>query len=276
MLRLLVLVAALASAGCIRAGEFKCAASDECDRGGRAGVCQVNGFCSFADSTCPSGQRFADLSGDVSNECVGDGGLTIGGDVGGLTGTLVLQNNGGDDLELTMNGPFTFSTPVASGDDYAVSVASQPSGETCTISNDAGTVMDANVTDVLVACVSGSAAIRCAAGVSCTGATEFCCLDRTVGSGTCVLDGGSCATEDVECDSVGDCGGGTAVCCATYNAAGNLLEAVCKVSQAACQPPINGAVEVWCDPADGAAACPGGTACTGTPATLNPGYSSCE
>src|SRR5579862_29269 len=36
---------------------------------------------------------------------------SIGGTVSGLSGTVVLQDNNGDDLTLTTNGPFTFNTP---------------------------------------------------------------------------------------------------------------------------------------------------------------------
>lgn len=38
---------------------------------------------------------------------------TVGGTVNGLSGTLVLQNNGTNDTTLTTNGSFTFSSPVA-------------------------------------------------------------------------------------------------------------------------------------------------------------------
>ena len=37
---------------------------------------------------------------------------TIGGTVTGLTSTLVLQNNGGDDLTRTADGAFTFATAL--------------------------------------------------------------------------------------------------------------------------------------------------------------------
>ena len=90
----------------------------------------------------------------VSVSCVANR-YTIGGTVSGLTGPgLVLRNNGGDDLAVTSNGTFTFATPLACGNPYAVSVASQPSGQTCTVSNGSGTVAGANVTNVSVTCVT--------------------------------------------------------------------------------------------------------------------------
>ena len=33
----------------------------------------------------------------------------------GLSGTVVLQDNGGDDLSVSANGPFTFATELADG-----------------------------------------------------------------------------------------------------------------------------------------------------------------
>ena len=81
---------------------------------------------------------------------------TIGGAVSGLTGTgLVLQNNGGNNLGVSGDGSFTFSTAVAAGAPYAVSVQAQPSGQTCTAQNNSG-IANANVTTVVVSCVATS------------------------------------------------------------------------------------------------------------------------
>ena len=40
---------------------------------------------------------------------------TVGGTVSGLSGTVVLQDNGGDNLSVTANGSFTFATSLAPG-----------------------------------------------------------------------------------------------------------------------------------------------------------------
>jgi hypothetical protein len=77
----------------------------------------------------------------------------IGGTVGGLSGTLVLQNNGADNLTLTSNGQFVFPKQVNSGATYAVTVKTQPAGQTCTVTNGVGTAT-ANVTNVTVACIT--------------------------------------------------------------------------------------------------------------------------
>jgi hypothetical protein len=81
-------------------------------------------------------------------------GFTVGGTVTGLAGTVVLQNNGGDDLTLTQNGSFTFATLLTPGTSYNVTVLSQPSGQSCTVSNNAGTVTDADVVTVTIACTN--------------------------------------------------------------------------------------------------------------------------
>ena len=79
---------------------------------------------------------------------------SVGGTVLGLSGTVVLQDNGGDDLSVSANGSFTFATPVAAGAAYSVTVKTNPSGQACTVSNASGTVGSANVTNVAVTCAS--------------------------------------------------------------------------------------------------------------------------
>ncbi|MDR3519800.1 MAG: DUF5018 domain-containing protein, partial [Candidatus Pacebacteria bacterium] len=79
---------------------------------------------------------------------------TIGGTISGLIGTVVLQNNGGDNLSKSANGSFTFATAINNGSNYIVTVLTQPSGQACSVSNGSGTVSSANVTNVAVSCVS--------------------------------------------------------------------------------------------------------------------------
>ena len=83
-------------------------------------------------------------------------GFTIGGTVSGLSGSgLVLQDNGTNNLAISANGAFTFTTDVASGGAYAVTVLTQPSDPTqaCAVTNGTGSA-SANVTSVEVACSS--------------------------------------------------------------------------------------------------------------------------
>ncbi|MGA2710769.1 MAG: kelch repeat-containing protein [Steroidobacteraceae bacterium] len=78
---------------------------------------------------------------------------TIGGSVSGLgSGSLVLQDNGGDDLTIDSNGSFTFATAIAAGGAYAVTIETQPNGQICSVTNGSGTVAAANVTNVSVSC----------------------------------------------------------------------------------------------------------------------------
>ncbi|HEX4254219.1 MAG TPA: alpha/beta hydrolase-fold protein [Streptosporangiaceae bacterium] len=82
--------------------------------------------------------------------------FTVGGTVSGLASgaTVVLQNNGGNDLSVTANGSFTFSTALATGAGYNVTVTTNPTGQTCTVASGTGTVGSANVTSVAVTCAT--------------------------------------------------------------------------------------------------------------------------
>jgi len=77
---------------------------------------------------------------------------TVGGTVSGLNGTLMLQNNGGDNLTITSNGPFTFRTPFGYGSTYDVTVVSQPVGQSCAVANGVGAYMGSSITNVAVTC----------------------------------------------------------------------------------------------------------------------------
>lgn len=86
---------------------------------------------------------------------------TIGGSVTGLAGSgLVLQNNGGDDLNIVANGDYTFATPVEDGLTYTVTVLTHPTApsQTCSVANNSGNV-SANVTNVDVTCITNAFSI---------------------------------------------------------------------------------------------------------------------
>ncbi len=85
----------------------------------------------------------------------GNGGpptYSVSGSVSGLNGTLVLQDNGGDDLTLNTSGTFTFASALGSGAAYLVTVRTAPANQTCVASNGSGTIGAADVTNVSVAC----------------------------------------------------------------------------------------------------------------------------
>ena len=79
---------------------------------------------------------------------------TVGGTLTGLTSgqQVTLRNNGADPKTVTANGAFTFATPVTSNGSYAVTVGTQPTGQTCTVSNGTGSGVAANVSNVTVTC----------------------------------------------------------------------------------------------------------------------------
>src|SRR3984885_760143 len=82
---------------------------------------------------------------------------SIGGSIAGLSGTVVLQNNGGDSLTLSSDGPFAFDVTLQPNAAYDVTVATQPANQVCSVSNGRGTA-SASVTNVTVACGLSSTA----------------------------------------------------------------------------------------------------------------------
>ena len=65
-------LAAVLIGGCSERGPFECSRDEQCARGDETGFCESVGFCSFADTECPQGRRFADSAGDeLAGECTG-------------------------------------------------------------------------------------------------------------------------------------------------------------------------------------------------------------
>ena len=73
----------------------------------------------------------------------------VGGTVSGATGTVVLRLNGGSDMTKS-NGLFNFASAVAYTSTYNVQVID--GSDRCTVTNGAGTMGIANVTNVAVTC----------------------------------------------------------------------------------------------------------------------------
>jgi sugar lactone lactonase YvrE len=80
---------------------------------------------------------------------------TVSGTVSGLSGTVILQNNGGDDLSISVSNSknFAFAKPINSGNAYNVTVLTQPSNQRCLVANGTGSAT-ANVSNVSVSCAS--------------------------------------------------------------------------------------------------------------------------
>jgi hypothetical protein len=118
---------------------------------------KASGYCAFALSlllaSCGGGSPYGGGGGGM-----GMGSYTIGGSVTGLAmgKTLVLHELYlMQDVTIMATGVYAFSTPVATGAIYVVSVNTMLSTttQTCTVSNPSGTVGMANITNVNVSCV---------------------------------------------------------------------------------------------------------------------------
>lgn len=72
-MRCLLLLCALASAGCLRTTEYQCSGNNTC---GTAGMCETTGFCSFPDGECTSGRRYNEAAGTLAGQCT-NGGTTF-------------------------------------------------------------------------------------------------------------------------------------------------------------------------------------------------------
>src|SRR5262245_17381782 len=70
--------------------------------------------------------------------------FSVGGSVSGLSGTVVLQPNAGDDLGMSAAAAFSFPIPPAAGTAYNVTGLTRPAGEMCAAGNASGTVVAAN------------------------------------------------------------------------------------------------------------------------------------
>jgi hypothetical protein len=87
--------------------------------------------------------------------------FTIGGTVSGLAAgnSIVLRDNNTDDLPITGDGDFAFTTAIASGAAYNVTVVASPTSpvsQQCTVIGGAGVVGAGPVTTVAVTCTTNS------------------------------------------------------------------------------------------------------------------------
>jgi 6-phosphogluconolactonase (cycloisomerase 2 family) len=116
-----------------------------------------------SSSSSSSGSSSSSSSGGSSS-------YTISASVSGLAGVgLVLQYNGGNNLSVAANGTSTFTTKIASGATYAVTVLNQPTNpaQICTVTAGTGTA-SANVA-VTVTCVTQYTISASVNGLSGTG-----------------------------------------------------------------------------------------------------------
>jgi uncharacterized repeat protein (TIGR01451 family) len=111
------------------------------------------------DQTCTVGAGSGTLAAanvtDITVTCVTEQ-FSIGGTVTGLAAgnSVVLQNNGGDDLVVSANGSFVIPTALDDGSSYAVTVFTQPGdpSQFCTVTGGSGTNAGALDDDIVVDC----------------------------------------------------------------------------------------------------------------------------
>ncbi len=94
---------------------------------------------------------------DVTVTCTSST-YTVGGTISGLasSASVTLLDNGSDALTVSADGSFTFGAAVAAGNPYDVSVAREPTGQTCAVSAGSGTVSASDITTVSVSCSTSS------------------------------------------------------------------------------------------------------------------------
>jgi hypothetical protein len=93
---------------------------------------------------------------DVSITCAEEA-YSLGGTALGVTSAGLVLTDGSDMYSVPAHAAhFTMPAAVASGSSYTVSVAAQPAGLTCTVSDGTGTMPASAVTNIGVTCASDS------------------------------------------------------------------------------------------------------------------------
>jgi hypothetical protein len=117
--------------------------------------------CGSCAHVCPAANACAGA------QCVPLAVYAIGGMITGLgSSTVVLQDNGTDNLSVGADGAFTFATRLLTGTPYAVSVLTNPPGLYCSVTSGSGAVAGANVTTVMVDCRPSNGTVLDASGAS--------------------------------------------------------------------------------------------------------------
>jgi uncharacterized repeat protein (TIGR03803 family) len=138
-----------------------------------------------AGLTCtPSNASATMPAGNVANVVIScsDQSYTVGGTISGLTSSGLVLVNGSDTLAVKPGASsFTMPTAVAYTSAYTVTVQTQPTGLTCSVSNGSGTMGSAAVTNI---------AVTCSANTYTVGGT----ISGLTASGLVLLDNGGDAT----------------------------------------------------------------------------------
>ena len=134
----------------------------------------------FTGSATNTTER-AYATGSITGDCTVSatfapvrGGYTVGGTISGLNGsvTLALIATNPDSSQtrtLTANGSYTFTTPLLSGSYWTARIATQPTNQTCIVTDGWGNNIGANVTNVNVTCTDNQAGTFTGGAVSIRG-----------------------------------------------------------------------------------------------------------
>jgi 6-phosphogluconolactonase (cycloisomerase 2 family) len=120
--------------------------------------------------TCATGTWAGDTytTGIITEDCTAifsaAFNATVGGNISGLSGTVILAMNGVENLPISSNGNFTFSTSLPEGSAYSVAITTQPAGQTCSVTNDSGTTGGSNVANVAITCSINTYTVTPSAG----------------------------------------------------------------------------------------------------------------
>lgn len=74
------------------------------------------GIGAFLLTGCSGGGNSPSINGNASKV------YTVSGSISGLNGSVVLQDNGGDNLNISANGNFSFAGSVSNGSTYQISL----------------------------------------------------------------------------------------------------------------------------------------------------------
>lgn len=135
---------AVSASGCAD-NEFRCSDSSQC---GDGGVCELTGYCSNVDPSCPSGRRYASLSGSLSGECVVD---PAQGSSGPATSSSPTTNTGGLSTGATTGAESSGASTTTSDTDPQTTTGPEPLAfvDDDAADFDAGTYADTVYTDGL-------------------------------------------------------------------------------------------------------------------------------
>ena len=138
-----------------------------------------------AGLTCTASNASGTMpAGNVASVVIAcsDRSYTVGGTISGLISSGMVLVNGSDTLAVSSGASsFTMPTAVAYTSTYAVTVQTQPTGLTCSVSNGTGTMGSAAVTNI---------AVTCSANTYTVGGT----ISGLTASGLVLLDNGGDAT----------------------------------------------------------------------------------